>query len=131
MKSAEEIMEILEAYDLTGSCRDAAVLAGCSHHTVAQYVRARAEGRLTPGRAEQRPMLIDAFLAKLEEWVEHSRGRIRADVAHDKLAALGYTVRAHDPPGGGGGQVGVPVGPAAGAPAVDPGAGDVVPVRLR
>ena len=90
MKSAEEIMEILEAFDLTGSCRDAAVLAGCSHHTVAQYVRARAEGRLTPRRADQRPMLIDAFLPKLEEWVEHSRGRIRADVVHDKLAVLGY-----------------------------------------
>ena len=29
-------MEILEAYDLTGSLRDAAELAGCSHHTVAQ-----------------------------------------------------------------------------------------------
>ena len=93
MKSAEEIMEILEAFDLTGSCRDAAVLAGCSHHTVAQYVRARAEGRLTPGRAERRPMLIDAFLPKLEEWVEHSRGRIRADVVHDKLGALGYVGR--------------------------------------
>jgi hypothetical protein len=53
-------------------------------------VRARAEGRLTPRRADQRPMLIDAFLPKLEEWVEHSRGRIRADVVHDKLAALGY-----------------------------------------
>src|SRR6476646_3562963 len=37
----------------------------------------------------------------------------------------------HHPPRGGGGEVGVPVGPAAGAPAVDPGAGDVVPVRLR
>src|SRR5271166_2849627 len=83
-------MEILEAFDLTGSCRDAAVLAGCSHHTVAQYVRARAEGRLTPRRGERRPMLIDAFLPKLEEWVEHSRGRIRADVVHDKLVALGY-----------------------------------------
>ena len=35
-------------------------------------------------------MLIDAFLPKLEEWVEHSRGRIRADVVHDKLAVLGY-----------------------------------------
>jgi len=90
VKSAEEIMEILEAFDLTGSCRDAAVLAGCSHHTVAQYVRARAEGRLTPRRANQRPMLIDAFLPKLEEWVEHWRGRIRADVVHDKLAVLGY-----------------------------------------
>ena len=34
MKSAEEIMNILEAYDLTGSFRDAGELAGCSHHTV-------------------------------------------------------------------------------------------------
>jgi hypothetical protein len=90
VKSAEEIMQILEAFDLTGSYRDAAELAGCSHHTVAHYVRAREEGRLTPGRAERRPMLIDPFLPKLEEWLERSKGKIRADVAHDKLVALGY-----------------------------------------
>jgi molybdenum-dependent DNA-binding transcriptional regulator ModE len=41
VKSAEEIMNILEAYDLTGSLRDAAELAGCSHHTVARYVAER------------------------------------------------------------------------------------------
>jgi hypothetical protein len=90
VKSAEEIMQILEAFDLTGSYRDAAELAGCSHHTVAAYVAAREEGRLSPGRAERRPMLVDPFLAKLEEWVDRSRGKIRADVAHDKLVALGY-----------------------------------------
>jgi hypothetical protein len=95
VKSAEEIMEILVAYDLTGSYRDAAELAGCSHHTVAGYVvagyvAAREQGRLTPGRAQQRPMLIDAFLPKVEEWVDRSRGKIRADVVHDKLTALGY-----------------------------------------
>jgi hypothetical protein len=89
VKSAEEIMQILEAFDLTGSCRDAAELAGCSHHTVARYVRAREEGRLTV-RADRRPMLVDPFLLKLEEWVDRSRGKIRADVAHDKLVALGY-----------------------------------------
>src|SRR6516165_10028638 len=50
VKSAEEIMEILEAYDLTGSLRDAAELAGCSHHTVAALVAARERGELTPGR---------------------------------------------------------------------------------
>ena len=50
VKSAEEIMEILEAYDLTESYRDAGELAGCSHHTVAHYVAAREEGRLSPGR---------------------------------------------------------------------------------
>ena len=33
MKKTEEIMEILAAYDLTQSFRDAAELAGCDHHT--------------------------------------------------------------------------------------------------
>ena len=34
-------MEILEAFDLTGSLRGAAELAGCDHKTVAHWVRAR------------------------------------------------------------------------------------------
>ncbi len=45
MKSAEEIMNILEAFDLTGSLRDAAELAGCSHHTVGRCRPARLAGR--------------------------------------------------------------------------------------
>ena len=91
MKSAEEIMEILEAYDLTGSLRDAAELAGCSHHTVASLVAARERGELTPGGAERRDMLVDPYREKLEEWVDRSRGKVRADVAHEKLIPLGYT----------------------------------------
>ena len=75
MKSAEEIMNILEAYDLTGSLRDAAELAGCSHHTVAQYVAERERGRAVPGGAARRPGIIDEFLPKLEEPVERSKGR--------------------------------------------------------
>ena len=53
MKSDEEIMEILEAYDLTGSLRDAAELAGYSHDTVEHWVAAREHGRLTSGRARR------------------------------------------------------------------------------
>jgi hypothetical protein len=90
VKSAEEIMNILEAYDLTGSLRDAGELAGCSHHTVARYMRAREEGRLVPGAAAARPGVIDGFLPKLEELVERSKGKIRADVAHEKITAMGY-----------------------------------------
>jgi len=82
-------MEILEAFDLTGSLRDAAVLAGCSHHTVAHYVAVRAAGGQLE-RAAARPQLIDEFLPKVEEWVVHSRGKIRADKAHEKLLALGF-----------------------------------------
>jgi hypothetical protein len=54
-------------------------------------VRAREQGRLTPGRAERRPMVIDPFLPQVEEWVDRSKGKIRAGVAHDKLVALGFT----------------------------------------
>lgn len=43
--NGREIVEILEAYDLTGSYRAAAEPAGCDHHTVARYVKLRAEGR--------------------------------------------------------------------------------------
>src|SRR6266516_4502114 len=67
VKSAEEIMEILEGFDLTASFRDAAELAGCSPNTVARYVADREAGTLVPGRAERRPSVIDEFLPKLEE----------------------------------------------------------------
>lgn len=90
MKSAEEIMNILEAYDLTGSLRDAAELAGCSHHTVARYVAGREAGRAVPAGAERLRPVIGGFLPKLEELVERSKGKIRADVAHEKIAAMGY-----------------------------------------
>jgi hypothetical protein len=89
VKNAEEIMNILEAYDLTGSLRDAAELAGCSHHTVARYVAGRDLGR-APGAAARRPGVIDEFLPKLEELVDRSKGKVRADVAHGKIAAMGY-----------------------------------------
>jgi hypothetical protein len=89
VKSAEEIMNMLEAFDLTGSLRDAGELAGVSHHTVARYVAARESG--LAARGVVRPMLIDEFLPKVEEWVDRSNGKVRADVAHDKLVALGFT----------------------------------------
>lgn len=84
-------MEILEAFDLTGSYRDAGELAGCSHHTVAAWVAKRDAG-LVPGPGErlERPKLIDPFLAKIEEWVERSDGKTRADVAFERLVLLGY-----------------------------------------
>ncbi|TWP33028.1 IS21 family transposase, partial [Leekyejoonella antrihumi] len=90
MKSAEEIMNMLEAFDLTGSLRDAGELAGVSHHTVGRYVAAREAGSLSD-RPAARPRLIDEFLPKVEEWIDRSGGRLRADVAHDKLVALGFT----------------------------------------
>jgi Integrase core domain len=90
VKSAEEIMEILEAFDLTGSYRSAAELAGCSHHTVGHWVAARDEGRLMVGEPVRRERVIDEFLPKLEELIDRSKGKIRADVAHRKITAMGF-----------------------------------------
>jgi len=78
VKSAEEIMNMLEAFDLTGSLRDAGELAGVSHHTVARYVAAREAGALSD-RAAARSQLIDEFLPKIEEWIDRSKGKLRAD----------------------------------------------------
>jgi hypothetical protein len=85
-------MEILEAFDLTGSYRAAGELAGCSHHTVEAYVARREEG-LLPSAMEPvtRVRLVDPFLPKVEEWVERSRGKIRGDVVFEKLGLLGFT----------------------------------------
>jgi len=88
-KKDEEIMEILEAFDLTRTARSAAELAAVDHKTVQRYVGLRNAG-YDPLERHRRPRLIDAFAAKVEELVEDSRGRIRADVVHDRLRAMGY-----------------------------------------
>ncbi len=88
MKRTEEIMEILAAYDLTGSFRDAAALVGCDHHTVGRYVRARDAGQVSTA-LQRRDQRIDPFREKVEEWVDTSRGRVRADVAHAANCARG------------------------------------------
>ena len=80
-KSDREIMEILESYDLTGCTHSAAQLAGCDAKTVKRYVALRDAGGGDPfvRTASTRPKLIDAFLPKVEELVEASKGKIRAD----------------------------------------------------
>jgi hypothetical protein len=67
---------------------------GCSHHTVARYVAEREQGRAVPAAPARRAGVIDEFLPKLEELVERSKGKIRADVAHGKITALHTPSRA-------------------------------------
>ena len=88
-KSGREIMEILEAFDLTRCAHSAAQLAGADRKTVARYVALRDAGADLAVR-ERRSRSIDAFLAKAEELVDRSNGKIRADVVHRRLAGMGF-----------------------------------------
>ena len=83
-------MEILAAYDLTQSYRDAARITGVSHNTVRSYVKARDAGAQAP-IARNRGRITDPFLPAMKSLVEQSRAKIRGDVVHGKLVDLGYT----------------------------------------
>src|SRR5438874_10220086 len=84
-------MEILEAYDLTRCAHSAGQLAGCDPKTVKRYVARRDAGGGDPFTRAPRPKLIDAFLPKVEELVDQSKGRIRADKVHERLVAMGFS----------------------------------------
>ena len=88
-KSDREIMEILEAFDATGVAHSAAPLCKADPKTVRRYARARDLGRQVAAAAA-RPKLIDPFLGKIEEWVERSKGQVRADKVHERPAAMGF-----------------------------------------
>ena len=89
-KSDREIMEILEAYDLTRCAHSAGQLAGCDAKTVKRYVALRDAGGGDPFTRTVRPKLIDGFLVKVEELVDNSKGKIRADKVHERLVAMGF-----------------------------------------
>lgn len=80
---------LLAAYELTGSYRAAAELAGWDHKTVKHYVDRRDAG-LAPDARVQRDVLMEPYRDKLAELVERSKARIRADRVHDVLVAMGY-----------------------------------------
>lgn len=89
MKSNEEAMEILEAFDLVQSFEAAAELAGCDPKTVKHYVQMR--DRVSELINEpRRDRMINKHMDKVEEWVERSKGRIRADIVHLKLKAMDF-----------------------------------------
>ncbi|GAT68939.1 transposase [Planomonospora sphaerica] len=88
-KSDAELMEIFSAYDLTGCAWSAAQLAGCDPKTVQRYVAMRDAGGVPSKRASP-TRSIDPFLAKIEEKIERSGGKVRADVVHKDLVAMGF-----------------------------------------
>jgi len=79
VKSAGEIMEILEAFDLTECYRDAGELAGCSHHTVAHYVTGRDGGALSD-RPAARPRICCERLVPTHPDVQGRRAGLASPV---------------------------------------------------
>ena len=72
-KSGREIMEILEAYDLTGCAHSAAQLAGSDRKTVLRYVALRDAGQ-DPAVPARRARSAVEFAGKVDELVVRSSG---------------------------------------------------------
>src|SRR6266700_6889228 len=71
-KSAREIMEILEAFDLTRCVWSAAELVGCNHKTVPATWRCAMPVPTRPPRRGAHGKSTRSFTAKVEELVERS-----------------------------------------------------------
>src|SRR5699024_2574090 len=84
------IMEILEAFDATGSVHSAAQLARVDPKTVRRYAAARDAGRPVTG-ASRRGRMMDETRGKREEWIARGPGKIGAAVIHVRLVAMQVT----------------------------------------
>ena len=83
-KSDREIMEILEAFDLTRCAHSAAVLAGCDPKTVAGCVVRRDAGR-------------DLMTSRESSQPENAQTRIAADRSVVSFGAVRRSSRTHPP----------------------------------
>lgn len=79
-KPDREIMEILEAFDVTGVAHSAAPVCDAYPKTVRRYAQSRDLGRPVT-EPVLRPKLIDPFMDKVEEWVERSEVVVSAGQA--------------------------------------------------
>ncbi len=86
-KSDREIMEILEAFDLTRCPHSAAALAGCDPKTVSRYVAVREQGG-DPTVHVRRPMKVDEHRDKIEELAEMHRKLLTLDDSQVQLCIL-------------------------------------------
>lgn len=130
MKSAEEIMEALEAHDLTGSFRDAGELAGCSHQPVKRRALPRSGndgGSVGRGGAADRSVPGQGRAVARDVEAQGPRGRRAPAAARPRLHRPG----ADHPAGGRVGQARPTARPGPGAPAVGDRAGVVAAARLR
>ena len=93
-------MEILQAFDLTGSLRSGAALVGCDHETVARLVAAgAAEAGDIPVRVRSRP-LMHPFGDKIARIGPSLTRAEPGGYSHSVLVAVGYAFVSDDAAGG-------------------------------
>jgi transposase len=84
-------LDIIDAYEETGSYRAAAALCGTTHKTVREVVKRRAAGQRPGRRRPARPKLADEFTDLIYQRVKSTDGRITAKRLLPKARAAGYT----------------------------------------
>jgi hypothetical protein len=78
MKNARDVLDIINAYEATGTYRGAAALTGTTHKTVRRVLDRRAAGA-EPGRsAVVRAKRTDAVMELIETRVRETDGRVSA-----------------------------------------------------
>ncbi len=91
MKTAKDVMDIVNAYEATGTYRGAAALTGTTHKTVRRVIERQAVGA-APGRsAKPRPRSTDAVREVIEARVKETDGRISAKRLLPVVRAAGFT----------------------------------------
>ncbi len=84
-------MDIINAYEETGSLRAAAALCGTTHKTVKRVLARRAAGQRPGRRGSAQPGLADAFTGLIFDKVKSTDGRITAKRLLPIVRAAGYT----------------------------------------
>lgn len=91
MKTAKDVMDIVNAYEATGTYRGAAALAGTTHKTVRRVIERQKAGAV-PGRsAAPRPRATDVVREVIEARVKETDGRISAKRLLPVVQAAGFT----------------------------------------
>jgi transposase len=90
LKTAREELDIINAYEETGSMRAAGALCGTTHKTVKRVLERRASGQRPGRRRAPQPGLADAFTDLIFGKVKTTDGRITAKRLLPVVRAAGY-----------------------------------------
>jgi transposase len=91
LKTATEELDIINAYEETGSMRAAAELCGTTHKTVKRVLARRAAGQRPGRRRAPRPGLAEPFTDLIYRKVKATDGRITTKRLLPVARAAGYT----------------------------------------